>query len=388
MQEPWTSKFEMWMRRKGTIVRDRPTRSMSPTTVKARFTVVKRAMRDLGWLGPNDEVLQDYRDLTPDVLISYFDLRWPEGSEGVESTWNHYSKGLKKLAEFLRYEVKYRGKSIFSKEDLKVVNLGIYTLAETPEDDMVLTDDFLGRYENQFLPWLKKEDPRTWAPAAFIFYTALRIHEAAGIKVGLKDGTMIRKNDGTFDVYGKRKKGKVTKDNIDLIPEARTVLEQWSRIRKKLHINSEWLFVTARDGKLPLQGGFNRKLRCRAEESGLFTGTVSKAHGQRGHGATKELKMIRSHVVGRKAAITINVSKGVSDVDGMKFSRHKSFQVYKDHYFKGDSKGVASRIHEARNGYNGTVPHDPDETAAALLEGMTVDEKRAILKALIGQVAL
>lgn len=388
MANPWTSLFETWMRQKGTLVRNRPTRPMSPTTVKARLSVVKRAMRDLGWLGPKDEVLRDYRDLTPDVLVGYFDMRWPDGVEGNESTWNHYAKGLKKLGEFLHFKASYRGRSIFSEEDLRFVNRNIYTVGETPKDDLVLTDDFLNRYETKFLPWLKERDPRTWSVSAFLFYTAFRIHEAAGMRMGLKEGTVIKKADGSLDVYGKKKKGHVSRDNVTLLPEAEEVLEEWLRMRKDLGVDSPFVFVNSRDGPVPLQGSFNRLLRMRAYESGVFKGTVSTEHGRNGLDPTGELRMIRSHVVGRKAAITINISKGVGDVDGMNFSRHKSFKVYKDHYFKGDSAGVASRIHEARNGKDGTAPHSPEETAMALLGDMTVDEKKALLRALIAEVSM
>jgi hypothetical protein len=274
---------------------------------------------------------------------------------------------------------------VFSEKELKYLRLNVYTVIEPVNDDMVLTEDFLDRYENKFLPWLKEQDMRTWAPAAFLFYTAFRFHEMAGMDAGLKTGTVTRNADGTVTIIGKRRHGIHSVDVQELLPEAEDVMKEWMDHREQNGIKFEPLFINSRGGRVGNEA-FNRNLRRRATISNFFKGGMTQKGSRLVDPPHGEIKLIRSHVVGRKAAITSNVNSGVGIEDGMAFSRHRSAQIYMDHYVKSDPHAVASRIHNARNGKDGTPKHDPKETANAILSEMSPEEKKEIFLALASEV--
>ncbi len=318
---------------------------MANTTVKLMLCLSMKAMRVMKVIGPDDEVLIRFYEITPEHLIDYFRVQYPKGPEGNESVWSHDARALRKLAEWLHYDANRKKNPVFSEEDLKRVKRDVYAVNIPRKKKIVLTEEFLDRYEHRWLPWLKEHDPILWGPTAFIFYTGLRIHEVAGMDVGLESGTVIRQPDGDVEIKGKADKGIKRFDTITLLEEAEDVLEEWINMSRGLFPDSIILFPSHRGCRLPLQGAFNRNLRRRGKESGIFKGDVDVE----GHHATGELKLLRSHVVGRKAFITYNHHQEDANLtDIMTLSRHRDVEVHLG-YVHTDTKSSARRVHASRH---------------------------------------
>jgi len=337
----WIEDFEKWLSRRGILVRDTPREPMSPLTVRDHISRIKRSMKLLGALGPNEEVLIRAREFTPDLLISYFDKAFPNGPRGNEVKWTAMASSIRKLAEYLHFQYKWRGRPVFSKKDLKQVRDEVYRVS-APKKKVVLSDELLDRYELQFLPWMKENNPVLWGPAKFMLLTGLRIHEVAGINVGLKTGTMIRLRDGDVEVTGKGKNGQKSCDIITLTEEAEQHLKEWSTIRENLDIDQPALFPSTTGRRIPL-GYFNRQLKKAAKSSGLFEGDCDI----NGNYATGELPLLHAHNIGRAAFITNMTRDNINPIEGKELSRHKSLEVYAG-YSRTDTRSAARRVSLAR----------------------------------------
>lgn len=378
---PWFKEFESWMARRGILVRGVPREPMSATTVKVMLSTTKKCMRRVGALGEKDEVLTRLRDIRPDHLVGYFNVAYPKGPRGQEAGWSHDARSLKKFAEFLAFGATWRGRPVFSKKDLERTKRELYAVS-VPSMLPDLTEEFLGRYQHKFLPWLKENRPFLWGPAAFAFYSGLRIHEISGIDVGLKTGTMVRLGDGSVRVTGKGHRGQKRQDPIFLIDEAERHLKAWEKVRKDLQADGDAMFPNTRGGRLPIEGAYNRALRMAAKASGLFKGDCDF----QGNHATGELVLFHSHVLGRASFITENEHRKVGIFDGMKLSRHRSIASYQ-RYVRTDARSAARRVSEARSGNLFDQVYDSFSVAHDLLTGLTVEDKKAILRELVGELA-
>lgn len=386
----WTKEYQRWMRTRGVLVNRRPRRGLGPNSVRVYWNSIRKVLQDLGYLDEDEQISKRIRDLTPEELVDWMEETFSELGDGEESKWNYYAKGIIKLSQYLYHEARDHGKRVFSKKDLELVQEKVFIQSSTSTGDTTLTLEFMKRYEEEFLPWLKDRSQHMWAFAAFSFHTAFRYSEVRGMDLGLKSGSVIRQHDGTVVVEGKRVAGSKRFDRVGLLPPAEQVLKEWAGMRRGIlgkdhEHDTKALFITQQEkgrwGRNP--GNYNQRLRFLARESGFFEGTCD----DRGSHPTGELVLIRSHVAGRKLAVTRNVSHGVSSEDGMDFSRHKTFRIYKERYALTDPADVAERIYQQITGVNGS-DETVEEKAEVLSEAMDDEMKRALLKALMKDLDL
>lgn len=372
-KQPWYDDFERWMFRRGNIVRGVPRGKMHKSTVRLYLTLTKKAMRVMGVLGPENQVVVRSARIKPHHLIDYFQKQYPDGYDGVESLWQHDARALRKFAEWLYFEVERDGRPIWSAEDLELVKREVYGVP-THHKRPTLTKELLNRFEHEFLPWLRKNEPVLWGPTAWMFHTGLRINEVAGMNVGLKDGSVVRLPTGEIEVHGKSDSGKERYDTLEPIPQAEQVLEEWAAVRKELcqrdeRFCNEILFPNQQGTRLPLQGGYNKTLRRVGKRSGLFEGDCDEI----GSHATGEIALLRSHTIGRAAFVTRMSHKKVGLKARMILSRHRNVQVHMG-YDRIDTASAASEAHEALNG------HGNDQVEADPLDDMTKEELLALMK--------
>lgn len=377
------------MLRKGVLVRDVPRNPMSPATVRVHLNRVKRCLKVVKVLGPDDQVLVLSREIRPEQLTSYFDKAFPKGPRGQENKWSGEAVALRKLAEWLHFDAGWRGNPVFSKAELKQIRMDIYQVSIPKPKKAKLTEEFLDRYEFKFLPWLRDTKPFLWAPAAFMFFTGLRIHEVAGIDVGLQTGSMILLDNGNVNVRGKGTHGEIRDDELPLTDRAELHLKEWARVRKKLHVDGPVLFSNTRGGRLQVEGAFNRALRLAAKRSNLFTGDVD----YNGNHATGELKILHAHSIGRAAFITRMTHDNINPLKGMKLSRHRKIEVYQG-YDRSEAEAAVKDVNEAarlRLNGNGTSS-DQEETGSlkdmiiSAIRDLPPEEKKDLGRALLQEL--
>lgn len=379
-KKPWYDDFGSWMKRRGTLdkITKLPRRGMAKSTVQLYLLHSKKAMRVVGVLGPKNQVIVRIRRIRPRHLIKYFKIAYPDGYEGVESKWHHEARALRKMAQWIYFDVKRRDKPVWTKDDLELVQREVYTVPIPKPAKPDITEDFLDRVEHKFFPWLKENKPFLWGPTGFLFYSSDRINEVAGMDVGLESGTVIRLANGDVEVEGKSESGIKRFDITTLTEEAEAHLIEWEKVRAAMPPNfheSDALFPNKWGGRLGIQSNFNRNLRKAALASGFFTGTCDK----NGNHYTGEIALFRSHIIGRAASITRMAHDGVEMADRMRISRHRDPAVHLG-YTRVDTKAAASRASAAaRKRLNGNGNSMPKEKGNPL-DDMSRDELLQLLQ--------
>ena len=378
MQATWLEKYESWMTRKGTIVKGVPRRPMSPATVSVKVRSIKEPMKALGFLNGNGlptTNTRKLREITIKELIGWFEKTFPDMGFENPTKWNYHVRGIHKLVDYVRFEVRDKHqRPVLVEDDIVLLKKQLSYAPEEPST-FDLSGDFLNRLDHKFLPWLKDRCPRTWALAAFLTYTGMRRSEVYGADVGLKTGTIIRLDDGRVRVTRKRSKGKAQTTENRLIPQAEQVLKDWIRIRKKLGLESKALFVTTQAGDRWDNDSqtLNRILRLRAKESGFFVGTCN----ENGDFATKELKFFSSHTIGRRSFITRGAHAGVAEEDGMVMSGHKDPRQYRK-YVRVDPDSASHRVTAALAAYSNGNGEASDQVETGSLKDMIMTAIREL----------
>lgn len=350
---------------------------MSPNSARARLTSVTKFMTELSYIGRGSKAI---RDLTPEELIVWINREFPDGGWDKPTTWNFYVWGIHKLADFLRYEVKTkRGRPVFSKDDHKLIKEEIMLRPVDKDEPPKLSKDFINRYE-KFLDWMKGENPHVYAFARWSYLTCMRFSEVAKMDAGLMTGSGIKQADGTLKVEGKRDRGRKAIREVPIGMTAKAHLKWWMGYRKRNHIEHEALFVTARHLiRWVDPTGYNRSLRRLAKRSGMFKGTIDPKTGDH---PTGELKLIKSHWMGRHAGAT---SLGYAGADLKLIKRqtgHKRIDILDGRYINIDSKDVAEQLDSFRNSHGSTSdqvePGSLKDMIMTAIRELSPEEKKAL----------
>lgn len=349
MTKAWPQQFNDWMLTKGVIRGKRPRDPMSKNSARSRLFTVKKMAGDLGYIGKGAKSL---RDIRPKELADWMEKEFPDGGWDNPTTWNYYVWGVYKLSEYIFYEITdWRGNPVWAKDDLKWIKEEVALRPLDNEEPPKLSKDFIRRYE-EFMEWMKRENPFVYAFARWSYLTTMRFDEVARMNVGLKTGSAIQKPDGTLEVAGKRDRGKRVPRPVPVGNIAKDHLKWWMRFRKSHDIDAEPLFVTTRGhGRWRDSANYNRQLRRLARKSRMFKGTCD----DKGDHPTDELVLIRSHWMGRHAGAT---ALGYKKADIMLIKRqtgHKRIDILDGRYLNLDPKEVAIQLDEYRNG-NGSSP--------------------------------
>lgn len=348
MTAPWPQQFEQFLLARGVMVADIPRRPMSRTTVPGRLRGIRVPMTELGYIAANGKNPKPIRDLTSREVIAWMEATFPDRGYTLPNKWNYHVRALHNLAWFMHWEVKdRRGEPAWSTDDVKLFHSRL-TYATNEVEDFELSEAFIRRLDDKFLPWLHDRDPYCWAIAAFITHTGVRRSEAYGANASLEDGTIVRKPDGRVRISRKKDKGRQRHTTYHLMPKAEEVLEEWLRLREELGVTDPALFLTTQSHTRwdDESQTLNRILRLRARESGFFKGTCNDD----GDKATGEIKFFSTHTIGRRCFITRNSSAGLDEDHGMKLSGHKDPKQYRKYVrvSADDASRIAAGLLEAK----------------------------------------
>lgn len=387
MTAPWPQLLERWMLDRGTLEDGVPIKPMSPQTVTNRMKPIRKMASDLGFLGKGSKSFQSMR---PKVLCGYMKMRFPDGGFKKRNAWNTYARALKTLGAYLHFEARGRhNEPIWSAQDLEVLRDCVKIKADRRSTPPSLSEDLIRRWET-LLDYIKVKEPETYAFAAWSYHTCMRYDEVRKMDLGFETGSAILLPDGNLEVDGKRSKGEEAKRKVPLQDEAREVLKWWKRYRKKNGIECVALFPAGGrwshwERRSVHSTTYNRRLRLMARDSGLFRGTCN----DKGDKATGELKLLKSHTIGRHAGATVLAHGGGSLIDIQRQTGHRSAKIL-DGYINVDPKSVAKRLGGARTAWRGEgVSADQveeevnyDQVAEELLANPKV--RAALLKKLLG----
>ena len=385
MTAPWPQLVERWMLARGTLEDGIPIKPMTPQTVTNRMKPLRKMAADLKYLGKG---ARSIREMRPKELCRYMARKFPDGGFRKRNAWNTYARAFKTLGAFLHYEAQGRhGQPAWTAQDLKVLRDCVKIKADRRSSPPSLSEDLIRRWE-KLLEIIKVKEPETYAFAAWSYHTCMRYDEVRRMDLGFETGSAIVLPDGTLEVDGKRSKGEEAKRKVPLQDEARQVLKWWTRYRKKHGIESVSLFPAGGrwghwERRSVSSTTYNRRLRVLARDSGLFRGSCN----DKGDRATGELKLLKSHTIGRHAGATVLAHSGGTLIDIQRQTGHRSAKIL-DGYINVDPKSVAKRLEKVRSIWKGDedpddqVDVDYDRVAEDLLSDPKV--RAALLKKLLG----
>lgn len=387
MTAPWPIQVEQWMRERGTLDDGVPRKPMTEQTVTNRMKVIRRVASDLGFLSDGARPL---RDLRPRFLVDYIGRRFPDGGYEDRNNWNNHARALRTLAVYLHHEVRgSKGRPAWSARDVERFMSSVKVRTERRTRPPTLSEEFLRRWEN-FLEYVRDLDPCNYAFAAWSYHTCMRYDEVRRMDVGLRTGSAILQADGTLEVDGKRNKGEPAPRTVPVRAEAREVMSWWMDYRERAGLTATALFPAGQTGtrRSVSSSTYNRRLRLLARDSGLFDGTCN----DRGDRPTGELRLIRSHTMGRHAGATALGHSEAALIDIQRQTGHRDPKIL-DRYINVDAGSVSERLQAHRSAWKGEgFPYDQDRDVDGLalvngvLAGLSLEDKKAVLRDLVSEL--
>ena len=336
---------------------------------------IKKMAMDLGFMGNGSRKI---REITPQDVLAYLVKRWPDLGYEDPNNWNNSARAFKTFGAFLHFEAKgLKGQPAWTLEDLAALQKEVRLRSERKRDPPELSEDLITRWE-QLLEIIKKEDPYIYGMAAWSYYTCMRYDEVRRMNQDLETGSAITQVDGSIEVDGKRNKGDKAFRKVPIRSEAKNVLTWWTKYRKANGITSEALFPAGQTGerRSVSSSTYNRRLRLLARASNLFKGTCN----DKGDNPTGELRLLKSHTIGRHAGATVLAHGKASEKDIQRQTGHKDRKIL-DRYINIDSASVSRRLQESRTAWkkNGNdSSSDQVEVEAGSLKDMIMTAIREL----------